>query len=247
MRAAFQHARTGDQRQRQFIAEASFADGNDGIGFIGHGRTMDIGSRRVNGASSSFRIAAIAASPESITTTRAGFAPLVAMDSGLLASPGPGMTTAARSLHRRERRRLEERAFDIGDDRAVLLGVSAHLDPGRVGLERAPYLFALGERFPGEQIMQVVAAVADQHRPEAGVADAVLLPDLQRVILEPLEQSRQLAGDTLIDAEFVDHCVPPHWQRLRAGRAATVSSCPALCRASRLCTRSATRIEMAGT
>ena len=52
MRAAFQHAGTGDQRKRQAIAEVSFSDCHDRTwsefkGFI-HGRTMGRQSLCVN-------------------------------------------------------------------------------------------------------------------------------------------------------------------------------------------------------
>ena len=43
--------------------------------------------------------------------------------------------------------------------------------------------------------MQVVVAVADMHGPKAGLADAVLFPNLQRVVLEALQQRRQPAAE----------------------------------------------------
>ena len=49
VRAAFQHARPGDQGERQRVAEPRLANGDNRIGFDGHGRTMDIGGSRVNG------------------------------------------------------------------------------------------------------------------------------------------------------------------------------------------------------
>ena len=66
---------------------------------------------------------------------------------------GESEMTAAGSLHRRKRRRPQERAPDIGDDRPVLLAVVARLVPRRIGLERVPFLLAVGERFPGQQVM----------------------------------------------------------------------------------------------
>src|SRR4029079_17502381 len=91
----------------------------------------------------------------------------------------------------------------------VLLAFVARLVPLGVGLECVPLLLALGERLPSQQIMQVVVAVADQHGPEAGRPDAVLLPDVEGLGFEPLQQSRQLAGNALIDAKLVDHRVSP--------------------------------------
>src|SRR5262249_18504223 len=49
------------------------------------------------------------------------------------------------------------------------------------------------------------AGIADQHRPEARLADAMPLPDIERHSLEALEQGRQPAGAAMIDAQFMDH------------------------------------------
>src|SRR5258708_1647257 len=103
------------------------------------------------------------------------------------------------SLHRRKRRRPQERALDIGDDRATGFALVARLVPGRIGLERVPFLFTVGERLPRQHVMQVVVAVADQHGPEASLLEAVLVPEFERVLLEALEQRRQPAGDAGID------------------------------------------------
>src|ERR1700676_3498336 len=45
------------------------------------------------------------------------------------------------SLHRGKRRRPQERALDIGDDRAARFALVARLVPGRIGLERVHFLF----------------------------------------------------------------------------------------------------------
>jgi hypothetical protein len=37
----------------------------------------------------------------------------------------------------------------------------------------------------------------------------MLLPDVQGLGLEPLEQAGQLAGNALIDTKLVDHVFPP--------------------------------------
>src|SRR5882757_9966060 len=106
-----------------------------------------------------------------------------------------------------KRGRPQHRGLDVGDHQAVLLALVAGLVPLRIGLERVPLLLAFGKRLPGKQIMQVVVAVADQHGPEAGRADAVLLPDVERLAFEALEQSRELPRNALIDAKLVDHVV----------------------------------------
>src|SRR5882757_100209 len=115
----------------------------------------------------------------------------------------------AASAKRGKRGRPQHRSLDVGDDQAVLLALVAGLVPLRIGLERVPLLLAFGKRLPGEQIMQVVVAVADQHGPETGRADAVLLPDVERLGFEALEQSRELPRNALIDAKLVDHGDPP--------------------------------------
>src|SRR5580704_5695889 len=118
---------------------------------------------------------------------------------------GHGGSGQPASLHRGKCRRPQERALDIGDDRATRFALVARLVPGRIGLKYVPYPLALGERFPSKHVMQVLAALADQHGPKAGLLDTVLGPDFKRVLLEPLEQRRQPAGDAGVDALFVDH------------------------------------------
>ena len=48
-----------------------------------------------------------------------------------------------------------------GATASVALGVGADLDPFRINNERVPLAFTLGKRFPRQQIMQVVVALAD--------------------------------------------------------------------------------------
>src|SRR5580704_3426847 len=126
---------------------------------------------------------------------------------GFIASDheGHGRSGQPVSLHRRKLRRPQERAFDIGDNRAARFALVARLVPSRIGLERVPFLFAVGERFPNQHVVQVLAAIADQNGPKAGLLDAVLFPDFQSLLLETLEQRRQPAGDAGVDALFVDH------------------------------------------
>jgi hypothetical protein len=78
-----------------------------------------------------------------------------------------------------------------------------------VGEELVPHALALGERFPSEQIVKVVVAVADHHGPEAGLPDAVLVPELEGMVLKTLEQRRQPAGNALIDAQLINHRSTP--------------------------------------
>src|SRR5262249_4269031 len=53
--------------------------------------------------------------------------------------------------------------------------------------------------------------LADQHGPEPGLADAVLLPHLERDGVEPLEQRRKPSRDAVIDPHFIDHGVLLGW------------------------------------
>src|SRR5215204_2905276 len=92
--------------------------------------------------------------------------------------PVPGSTRSQLS-NRRERGRPEEGRLDVGDEQTVLLAFVARLVPFRIGLERVPLLLALGQRLPGQHVVQVVVAIADQHGPEAGRPDAMLLPDVE--------------------------------------------------------------------
>src|SRR5215471_9432501 len=116
------------------------------------------------------------------------------------------------SLHRRERRWRQQHALDVGEDGPVALALGACRDPGGVGLKGGPFFLAVGERFPGDEVMQVVVAIADQHGPEARRLDAMLFPDLDGVVLEALEQGGQAARQTGVETIFVDHGVAhPLW------------------------------------
>src|SRR5262249_12374420 len=61
------------------------------------------------------------------------------------------------SLHRREAGGLQDLVFDARDDGAVLFSLGACADPFRIGLEGIPLLFAIGERFPLEEIVKSLA------------------------------------------------------------------------------------------
>src|SRR5580658_9614343 len=140
-------------------------------------------------------------------TAGLGFAVIGSLRRTMIAAPH--RVNRRRLLQRREGCRPQEGAFDVGDDRPVLFAVVADFEPGRIGGKRVPLLLALGERFPDEQIMQVVVAVTDQHGPEADLLDAVLFPDLQGMVFEPLEQRRQPVGYAGVDAQLVNHQCPP--------------------------------------
>src|SRR5262249_40852790 len=91
------------------------------------------------------------------------------------------------SLHRREGRRLQEHVGNGGDDRSIALAFRALAYPFRVDNELIPFHLALSERFPREEIVEVlVAAGPNQNRPEPGLPDAVSLPELERRRFEPL-------------------------------------------------------------
>src|SRR6266404_5456808 len=74
-----------------------------------------------------------------------------------------------------------------------------------VALKCGPFLLAVGERFPRQQIRQFLMGYADQSREKSGLPDAVLLPDFQRDGLEALQHRRQPPRDTAIDKHFVNH------------------------------------------
>src|SRR5262245_63419388 len=117
-------------------------------------------------------------------------------------------------LDRRERGRLQEHVLDRGDDRPVTLALGALGQPFRIAREFVPLGFALGERLPGEKVVQIlIAAIPDQNGPEPGLPDAVPLPQLERRGLEALEQCWQSPGHTVINPQFVDHGVASPYVR----------------------------------
>src|ERR1700689_1227765 len=64
---------------------------------------------------------------------------------------GHGGSGQPPSFQRREIRRPQEHAVDVGQDRAVLLGFGTHLAPCRVGPEFRPFTLTLGHGFPGQR------------------------------------------------------------------------------------------------
>jgi hypothetical protein len=74
-----------------------------------------------------------------------------------------------------------------------------------VGLKGVPFLLAVGERIPFQEIIQGLVRVADPGGPEAGLLDAVLLPDPQGNRVKALQQVRQAARHGVVDAQLVQH------------------------------------------
>jgi len=108
-------------------------------------------------------------------------------------------------LDGREARRRQHLYRDVLDDGTVLLGLGALGQPFRIGRKGVPLLLAIGQRFPGEEIGQLLVRLSDQGREEAGLLDAVLFPQLQRDGVETLVQVGQPAWDAFIDSQFMDH------------------------------------------
>src|ERR1700730_12155621 len=113
------------------------------------------------------------------------------------------------SLHGRKRRWRQQLAADVLDELAILLRLGDHRDPFGIGEKSAPALLALGHAVPGEHVGDLLAALADQRGPKPGLADAVLLPDPQRLVLEPRQQRRLAPRHAAVDAQFVDHGPSP--------------------------------------
>src|SRR5580692_5803900 len=73
-----------------------------------------------------------------IVTVEFGFIDVLADD-----HEGGGRPGQPASFHRRKRRRPQERALDVGNDRTARFALVARLMPGRIGLERVPLLFTI--------------------------------------------------------------------------------------------------------
>src|SRR5713101_6559896 len=116
----------------------------------------------------------------------------------------PGMKGGP-SFHRRECGRRQQLIDDIGDDLAIRFGFRARRDPVGIALKCGPFLFALGERFPCQEIGQLLMGFTDHGCKKSRLPDAVLLPQFQRDGLETLQERRQPARNTAIDAHFVNH------------------------------------------
>src|SRR4051794_15809568 len=113
------------------------------------------------------------------------------------------------SLHGRKCGWLQQLAADVLDELAILLRPGDHRDPFGIGEKSAPALLTLGHAVPGEHVGDLLAALADQRRPKPDLAEAVPLPDRQRVVLEPRQQRRLTPRDAPVDPQFVDHGPSP--------------------------------------
>src|SRR5204862_3305183 len=72
-----------------------------------------------------------------------------------------------------------------------------------------PALLSLGHAVPAEHVGDLLAALSNQCGPKPGLADAVLLPDPQRLVLEPRQQRRLAPRHAAVDPQFVDHAPSP--------------------------------------
>ena len=162
MRTALERAGAGYDRDRQIVAEPdrAYFDGRRG-GWGGvHRQSPRFG-------------ATIMAEAAGSTLFRANTAREYQGCAGEVARRS---VARGHSLHRGERRRDQQLAYDLGDDLAVLLGFCTRGDPVLIALERGPLLLAVGEQLPGEEIGQFLVRFADQRGEEAGLLDAVLFP-----------------------------------------------------------------------
>ena len=82
-----------------------------------------------------------------------------------------------RSLHRGKRSRYQQRVADVLHELSVRLGVGTDRDPVGVGEECTPAVLALSHAVPREHVSELLVALADQRRPEPGLADAMLFPN----------------------------------------------------------------------
>src|SRR5207245_4084542 len=121
-----------------------------------------------------------------------------------------GIVRASRvSLHGRKRGWRQQLAADVLAELAILLRPGDHRDPFGIGEKSAPALLTLGHAVPGEHVGDLLAALADQRGPKPDLADAVLLPDPQRLVLEPRQQRRLAPRHAAVDPQFVDHGPSP--------------------------------------
>ena len=100
---------------------------------------------------------------------------------------------------------MQDQVADGLNDGTIRFGLRPFFDPLRVCLKGGPFFVAFGERFPCEQVIQILIGITDRDRPEPRLADAVAFPDFERDRIEAVEQRRQASGEAVIDAEFVNH------------------------------------------
>lgn len=66
----------------------------------------------------------------------------------------------------------------------VLLTLLAHGDPFGITDECTPALLAVSHAVPGKHVGELLVAFADERRPEASLANAMLFPNLDCVVLK---------------------------------------------------------------
>src|SRR5712675_1465055 len=113
------------------------------------------------------------------------------------------------SLHGRKCGWRQQLAADVLDELSFLLRLGDHRDPFGIGEKSAPALLALGHALPGEHVGDLLGALADQRGPKPGLADAVLLPDPQCLVLEPRQQRGHAPRHAAVNPQFVDHGPSP--------------------------------------
>src|SRR3954454_16890735 len=113
------------------------------------------------------------------------------------------------SLHGRKCGWRQQLAADVLDELSIFLRLRDHHCPFGMGEKSAPALLALGQTVPGKHVGNLLAALTDQRGPKPGLADAVLLPDPQRLVLEPRQQRRLAPRHAAVDPQFVDHGPSP--------------------------------------
>ena len=84
--------------------------------------------------------------------------------------------------------RCQQFAADVLHELTVLLSSGADREPVGVSEECTSTLLALSHAVPDKHVGKLLVALADRRRPEPSLADAMLLPDLQRVVMEAGKQ-----------------------------------------------------------
>src|SRR5512142_812287 len=78
-------------------------------------------------------------------------------------------------------------------------------DPFRVAHKGGPFFLTLAKSVPFQHVIQIVVAVADEGRPKAHLANAVLVPILERGRFKAPVERVEPARNGVIDTEFVNH------------------------------------------
>ena len=105
------------------------------------------------------------------------------------------MSASRVSLHGRKRGWRQQLAADVLDELTILLRPGDHGDPFGIDEKCAPALLALGHAVPGEQVGDLLAALADQRGIRKGLnrpgdPDRTSRPLIVGMIAEPVERFR---------------------------------------------------------